>query len=98
MATRRVRPDIREIQVESDEQAIFRAARREDIGVRGSTEPFGAGSFHIVSKVTQRRLDPPREILIQLEAKRHAMILRGHRNDSLACQFGGVAHSRRDVL
>ena len=50
MAARRVGSDVREIQVQCNQYAIFGAARSQQCGLRNPGKPFGQRSLNVVAR------------------------------------------------
>lgn len=98
MRAGRICPDVREVEIERDQDALLSAAGLEQGRIWCPREPFRRSGLHIVAEGAKRRLNAGRKVLVELEAKGQPQALRGHGNDALSCQVSRVCDRRKDVL
>lgn len=84
MSAGRVKPDIGEIEVESDQNSPFAPTGFEDLNVRMASGVLRKGRVDFVTGITEQCLRIMREILIELEANTHPLQLGRDRQDALS--------------
>jgi hypothetical protein len=95
VVVRRIRPDVREIEVEREEHARLRSAYCSDFEVVRAGKPLVVDSVAIPAGRTQARGSLQRQILIDLRA--HARALRREGQNPLLRQIGGIRQGRLNV-
>ena len=98
MAAGLINTDIREIEIESDEDAILGATGCKQNRVGAASQSFRYRGLDIMAKRTQCGLNPSGKVFIELETKRPPTPLDRNFDNSFANHVGCVANCGGDML